>query len=160
VRWPITEGVEARAALDGAVVGREQLAAWAVGPDEVRAAAAANLAATDPGLDPIGPGAPAWVPTAPAGNPPAWLAAPDALLAATGLSEAVALAPVATELVVVDPAAHDLLASVLTGTTAILAEQTEVLHRAALLVRPGAVTEWQPAPDHPCAPQAHALRDG
>lgn len=163
ISWPIAGVLEARAVLGGPgalPVDVADAASWEVGPDDVRAAAVTNLAASDPGLDPVGPGQPAWVPTAPADHPPAWLAAPDRLLAACGLDEAVVLAPMPTELVVVDPAAHDLLASILTSTKSIVAGESRLLWPAPLLATPAGLVPWEPAGDHPCAGVAAELREG
>lgn len=161
IAWPVAGGVlEARVVLDrpdGLPVEAADAATWEVGVDDVRTAALANLAATDPGLDPVGPGQPAWVPTAPADHPPVWLAAPDRLLAACGLPEAVVLAPVPTELVVVDPSAHDLLGSILASTRSIVAGEGPVLWPGALLATPAGIAPWRPAADHPCAALAADL---
>lgn len=160
ITWPVAGVLEARAVLDGpdaSPVEGADAATWGVGPDDVRATALANLAATDPGLDPVGPGQPAWVPTTPVDHPPAWLAAPERLLAACGLDQAVVLAPMATELVVVDPAAHDLLGSILASTKSIIAGETRPLWPAPLLATSAGLAPWQPAPDHPCAALAAEL---
>jgi hypothetical protein len=160
ITWPVAGVLEARAVLGGPgalPVDRADAASWAVGPDEVRAAALANLAATEPGLDPVGPDQPAWVPTAPADHPPAWLAAPERLLAASGLDQAVVLAPMPTELVVVDPRAHDLLGSILTSTKSIIAGEDRLLWPAPLLLTPTGLAPWQPSADHPCAELAAEL---
>lgn len=162
IGWPVAGVLRAHAVLggpDASPVEAGDAASWEVGPDDVRRAALANLAAAGPGLDPVGPGQPAWVPTEPADHPPAWLAAPDHLLAACGLTEAVVLAPMPTELVVVDPAAHDLLASILTSTKSIVAGESRVLWPAPLLATPAGLTPWQPAGDHPCAGLAAELAD-
>lgn len=156
VRWPVAGVLEARVVLGGPgalPVDADDAAGWGVGPDDVRTAALANLAATEPGLDPVGPGQPAWVPTAPADHPPAWLAAPDRLLAACGLDEAVVLVPLSTELVVVDPRAHGLLASILASTEQIVAGEGTVLWPAPLLATAGGIAPWRPDPSHPCAGQ-------
>lgn len=158
--WPVGGVLEAHAVLGGPgalPVDAADAAAWEVGPDDVRAAALANLTSSDPGLDPVGPGQPAWVPTSPADHPPAWLAAPERLLAASGLSEAVVLAPMPTELVVVDPNAHDLLGSILTSTKSIVAGESALLWPAPLLVTPAGLSPWQPPADHPCAGLAAEL---
>lgn len=163
VAWPVAPGLVARAVLGGPgalPVDAADVAGWGVSAEEVRAAALENLAEGDPGLDAVGPGQPAWVPTSPADHPPAWLAAPGRLLAAAGLTEAVALAPLPTELVVVDPSAHDLLRSVLVGTRSILAGESRVLCSRALLLTADGVTAWEPAPDHPCAEAAAELSAG
>lgn len=160
ITWPCAGVLEARVVLGGAgglPVEDADAASWAVAGDDVRAAALDNLAAEDPGLDPIGPGEPAWVPTSPAEHPPAWLATPDRLLDASGLDQAVVLAPLATELVVVDPAAHDLLASILTSTKAIVASEGQRLWPAPLLVTRAGVGPWEPPADHPCAALAAEL---
>jgi len=154
--WPVAEVLEARVVLGGpgaVPVAADDAAGWGVDAAAVRAAALANLAATDPALDPVGPGQPAWVPTEPADHPPVWLAAPDRLLAACGLDQAVVLAPLATELVVVDPGAHELLASILGSTEQILDTESEVLWPAPLLVTADGVAPWHPDPAHPCAHQ-------
>lgn len=161
VGWPVVAGLEAAVVLDGVdgpPVSDADLAAWGADREQARTAALAALAAADPELDPVGPGQPAWVPTVPSAHPPIWLAAPARLLAAAGLSEAVALAPTPTELVLVDPSATDLLASVLAGTRAILRDAAEVLFSAPLLVRPDGVEEWRPAVGHPCAELVAELR--
>lgn len=159
VRWPIAGGaVEARAALDGGDVTAADLERWDVGADEVRSAAVERLLGTDPALDPIGPGQPAWVPTSPVAPPPAWLAAPGRLLAACGRDQVVALAPLPSELVLIDPGATDLLASVLSSTAGIVAEADEVLLAAPLLVSAEAVEPWSPPADHPCAGLVAQLR--
>lgn len=158
--WPVAGVLEAHAVLGGRgarPVDAADAASWEVGPDDVRAAALANLASSDPGLDPVAPGQPAWVPTSPADHPPAWLAAPDRLLGACGLSEAVVLAPLPTELVVVDPNAHDLLGSILTSTKSIVDGAGAVLWAGALVVTPEGIAPWQPAADHPCAALAADL---
>lgn len=163
IAWPIAGVLEARVALEGPgglPVGASDAAAWEVGVDDVRDAALGNLATSDPQLDPIGPGQPAWVPTVPADHPPAWLAAPDRLLAACGLDEAVVLAPMPTELVVVDPAAHELLASILTSTKAMVSGEGEVLSTAPLLATADGIGPWQPPADHPCAALAAELAGG
>jgi hypothetical protein len=162
ISWPIAGVLEARAVLSGAgalPVDAADAASWEVGPDDVRAAALTNLAASDPALDPVGPGQPAWVPTAPADHPPAWLAAPDRLLAACGLDEAVVLAPMPSELVVVDPSAHDLLGSILSSTKSIVAGESRLLWPAPLLATPAGLVPWEPAPGHPCAGVAAELRE-
>jgi len=159
VRWPIAGGaLEARVALDDADVGPSDLATWGVTADDAQAAALEHLTATDPALDPIGPGQPAWVPTAPADHPPVWLAAPARLLGSCGLRQAIVLAPTPTELVLVDPSATDLLASVLAGTKGIVDGAAEVLLAAPLLATPDGVIEWVPDAWHPCAALADALR--
>lgn len=159
--WPIAGVLEARVVLDDVdslPVRAADAASWEVGPDDVLTAALADLAGTDPGLDPIGPGQPAWVPTAPADHPPAWLAAPERLLAACGLAEAVVLAPMPTELVVVDPAAHELLGTILTSTMSIVAGESRLLWPAPLLATPSGLRPWEPPADHPCAALAAELR--
>ena len=93
----------------------------------------------------------------PADHPPVWLAAPARLLAACGLAEAVVLAPMPTELVVVDPSAHDLLASILASTKSIVSGDAEVLWPAPLLATAAGLAPWQPGPDHPCATLAAEL---
>jgi hypothetical protein len=161
VRWPVVAGLEAWAIVDqpsGAAVDAGDLAAWEVDAATVRSAALDALRAADPELDPVGPGQPAWVPTVPADHPPIWLAAPDRLLAATGLPRAVALAPTPTELVVVDPEAHGLLATILAGTKGIVAEADEVLLAAPLLVTADGLEEWRPDPGHPCVDLVDDLR--
>lgn len=161
ISWPVAGVLEARAVLGGPgapPVSVADAASWEVGADDVRAAALTNLAAADPGLDPVGPGQPAWVPTAPADHPPAWLAAPDRLLAACRLDQAVVLAPVPTELVVVDPSAHDLLGSILTSTKSIVAGESRLLWPAPLLATPAGLVPWEPAADHPCSDVAAELR--
>lgn len=161
VRWPVAGGLEAWAVVDhpsGAAVGDGDLAAWGVDAATVRSAALDALRAADPELDPVGPGQPAWVPTVPAEHPPIWLAAPDRLLAATGLPRAIALAPTPTELVVVDPEAHGLLATILAGTKAIVADADEVLLAAPLLVTPDGLEEWRPDAGHPCVDLVDDLR--
>jgi hypothetical protein len=163
VAWPVAPGLVARAVLGGPgalPVDAGDVAGWGVSADDVRAAALDDLMGGDPALDAVGPGQPGWVPTSPADHPPAWLAAPDRLLAASGLTEAVALAPMATELVIVDPSAHDLLRSVLIGTKSILAGESRVLCARALLLTAHGVTAWEPAPDHPCAAAAADLAAG
>ncbi|HAS12166.1 MAG TPA: hypothetical protein DCS55_16870 [Acidimicrobiaceae bacterium] len=160
ITWPIAGVLEARIVLGGPgalPVDDGDAASWEVGVDDVRAAALANLAASDPGLDPVGPGQPAWVPTSPADHPPAWLAAPDRLLAACGLDQAVVLAPMPTELVVVDPSAHDLLGSILTSTKSIVEGESRLLWPAPLLATPAGLVPWEPAADHPCAGLAAEL---
>jgi hypothetical protein len=160
--WPVAGVLEAHAVLGGPgalPVDAADAASWDVGPDDVRDAALANLTSTDPGLDPVGPGQPAWVPTSPADHPPAWLAAPERLLAACGLSEAVVLAPTPTELVVVDPDAHDLLGSILSSTKSIVDGAGTVLWAGALVATPEGIAPWQPAADHPCADRAADLGD-
>lgn len=160
VSWPIAGVLEARVVLgepDARPVDAADAAGWGVEPDDVRAAALADLAGSDPGLDPVGPGQPAWVPTAPADHPPAWLAAPDRLLAACGLDEAVVLAPMPTELVVVDPRAHELLGSILTSTKAIVSGEGRVLWPAPLLATAAGLAPWDPPADHPCATLAAEL---
>ncbi len=162
ISWPVAGVLEARIVVDdpGALpLEASDAASWEVGVDDVRDASLANLARTDPGLDPVGPGQPAWVPTAPADHPPAWLAAPGRLLGACGLDQAVVLAPMPTELVVVDPSAHDLLASILTSTRSIVSGGSEVLWAAPLLATRSGTGPWQPAPDHPCAALAADLAD-
>lgn len=160
ITWPIAGVLEARIVLGGPgalPVDAGDAASWEVGEDDVRAAALANLAASDPGLDPVGPGQPAWVPTSPADHPPTWLAAPDRLLAACGLDQAVVLAPMATELVVVDPTAHELLGSILTSTKSIVEGESRLLWPAPLLATPAGLVPWEPAADHPCAGLAAEL---
>ncbi len=160
ISWPVGAVLEARAVLGGPgalPVDQQDCAQWGVDAAAVQAASLANLAATDPGLDPVGPGQPAWVPTQPADHPPAWLAAPDRLLAACGLSAAVVLAPLPTELVVVDPDAHELLGSILTSTQTIVTGGSQLLWPAPFLVTPAGVAPWEPEPDHPCAPAVVAL---
>lgn len=160
ITWPIAGVLVARVVRGGPgsqPVDAGDAASWEVSADDVRAAALANLAAADPGLDPVGPGQPAWVPTSPADHPPAWLAAPDRLLAACGLDQAVVLAPMPTELVVVDPSAHDLLGSILASTKSIVAGESRVLWPAPLLATPAGLVPWEPAADHPCAGLAAEL---
>ncbi|MFP5321918.1 MAG: hypothetical protein ACLGIC_08730 [Acidimicrobiia bacterium] len=159
VRWPLAGGVvEARATLDGGDVTDADLERWAVDADQVRSAAVERLLGADPGLDPIGPGQPAWVPTSPVGPPPAWLAAPARLLAACGLDRVVALAPLPTELVVIDPEATELLASILSSTAGIVEGADDVLLAAPLLLSADSVRVWAPADDHPCAGLVERLR--
>ncbi|HEX4902621.1 MAG TPA: hypothetical protein VFV42_07415 [Acidimicrobiales bacterium] len=161
VRWPVVSGLEATVVLDridGPAVTVDDLGAWRVDAGQVRAAAVDALSRVDPELDPIGPAQPAWVPTVPAPHPPVWLAAPARLLAAAGLTEAVALAPTPTELVVVDPSATELLSTVLAGTRTIVQEADDVLLAAPLLVRSDGVEEWRPPAEHPCAALAEELR--
>lgn len=163
VRWPVADVLEARVVLGGPgalPVDGHDAQGWGVDADAVRGAALANLAAADPALDAVGTGQPAWVPTEPADHPPVWLAAPDRLLAASGLDELVALAPLPTELVVVDPRAHDLLASILTSTEQIVATEGRILWPAPLLVTVDGVTPWQPDPSHPCAGQVARMTGG
>lgn len=163
ISWPVAGVLEARVVLDrpGALpIEAADAASWEVGVDDVRVAALTNLASSDPALDPVGPGQPAWVPTVPADHPPVWLAVPARLLAACGLDEAVVLAPVPTELVVVDPSAHDLLSSILTSTKSIVAGDGEVLWAAPLLATADGIAPWQPAADHPCAALAAELAQG
>lgn len=163
VAWPVAGVLEARAVLGGPgalPVDRGDARSWGVSDDDVRAAATTNLAATDPGLDPIGDGQPAWVPTTPTDHPPAWLAAPDRLLAACGLDQAVVLAPTPTELVVVDPSAHELLASILTSTKSIVAGESRILWPAPLLATVAGVAPWHPEPGHPCAALVAELTPG
>lgn len=160
ITWPIAGVLEAHVVLGGSgalPVDAGDAASWEVGADDIRAAALTNLAATDPSLDPVGPGQPAWVPTSPADHPPAWLAAPDRLLAACGLDQAVVLAPMPTELVVVDPSAHDLLGSILASTKSIVAGESHLLWPAPLLATTAGLAPWEPAPDHPCAALAAEL---
>lgn len=162
VHWPVAGVLEATAVLDGPValpVGPAELAEWGVDADAVRAAAEANQAALDPALDPIGPGEPAWVPTQPPGRLASWLCAPDRLLAAAGLEHAVVLAPLASELVVVDPAAVELLRSVLASTRTIVQRQARTLWPAPFLVRAGSLEPWEPDADHPCAPLVAEMRE-
>lgn len=161
VRWIVTEGVEATVVLGepaGPPVTEEDLAAAGTDADAVRAAALAHLRAADPALDPIGPGQPAWVPSSASAPAPAWLAVPDRLLAACGLDEAVALAPLPTELVVVDPSATELLASLLSSTLSIVSGDADVLVAAPLLVSATGVDAWLPPSDHPCAALVGELR--
>lgn len=161
VHWTVGGVLEATVVLDDPValpVGRAELLEWGVDDATVRAAAEQNLASTDPGLDPIGPDAPAWVPTRPDGHLAGWLCAPHRLLEAAGLDEAVVLAPLPSELVVVDPAATDLVASVLTSTRTIVEQQTRTLWPAPFLARREGVEPWEPAADHPCAPLVEEMR--
>lgn len=161
--WPIAGVLEACVVLGGPgapPIDAAGAAAWEVGPDDVRAAALANLVGSDPGLDPVGPGQPAWVPTTPADHPPAWLAAPERLLAACGLDEAVVLAPMPTELVVVDPSAHELLGSILTSTKSIVSGEGRLLWPAPLLATATGLAPWQPPADHPCAALVAELGQG
>lgn len=162
VCWPVGDVLEATVVVDGGPgslpVGRAELAEWGVDAGSVRRAAEANQAALDPSLDPIGPGEPAWVPTRPAGHLASWLCAPDRLLAAAGLDDAVVLVPLATELVVVDPAATALVESILSSTRTIVEQESRTLWPAPLLVRPGSVTPWVPATDHPCAGLVEEMR--
>jgi len=163
VRWPVVAGLEATVVLDrldGPPVTDADLTSWGVDAEQVRTTALHALGSADPELDPIGPGQPAWVPTVPAEHPPIWLAAPAPLLAAAGLPEAVALAPTPTELVLVDPSAAELLATVLAGTRSIVRDADDVLLAAPLLVTAGGVEEWRPGPDHPCAEVVAELREG
>lgn len=163
VSWPVADVLEARVVLGGPgalPVDGHDAAGWGVDADAVRHAALANLAATDPALDAVGAGQPAWVPTEPADHPPVWLAAPDRLLAGCGLDELVALAPLPTELVVVDPRAHELLSSILTSTEQIVAAESRVLWPTPLLVTADGVTPWQPDPSHPCADQVARMAGG
>ena len=161
VRWSVAGVLEATVILEGPMalpVGPAELAEWGVDDDTVRAAAEANLASLDPELDPIGPGEPAWVPTKPSGQLASWLCAPDRLLASAGLDEAVVLAPLATELVMVDPAAVSLLESILASTRTIVEHETRTLWPAPFLVRPGSVEPWRPQADHPCAALVEQMR--
>ncbi len=161
VRWSVAGVLEATVVLDGPMalpVGPGELAEWGVDGDAVRAAAEANLASLDPELDPIGPSEPAWVPTQPPGQLASWLCAPDRLLAAAGLDEAVVLAPLVTELVMVDPTAVSLLESILASTRTIVEHETRTLWPAPFLVRPGSVEPWQPDADHPCAALVEQMR--
>lgn len=159
VRWPIAGGaLEARATIDGGDVTGTDLERWDVGPDVVRSAAVEALLALDPRLDPIATGQPGWVPTVPDAHPPVWLAAPARLLDASGLPAAVVLAPTPTELVLVDPDADELLASVLSGTKGIVAGADEVLLAAPLIATADGLSPWLPDPSHPCATLVADLR--
>lgn len=159
--WPIAGVLEAHVELDRSASGAvtpADAASWAVDPGDVRAAALTNLAAIGPDLDPIGPGQPAWVPTTPRAHPPAWLAAPERLLEACDLPAAIVLAPMPSELVVVDPAAEALLGSILASTAAMVAGASRLLCPAPLLATPDGVAPWQPPPEHPCAGAVADLR--
>lgn len=161
VRWPIAGGsMEARATLDGGDVTAADLQRWDAAADDARRAAVEALLHLDPRLDPIAAGQPGWVPTVPDAHPPVWLAAPARLLEASGLPAAVVLAPTPTELVVVDPDADELLASVLSGTKGIVAGADEVLLAAPLIATADGLSEWSPDPSHPCAALVADLRKG
>ncbi len=137
----------------GAPVTRAECAAWKVRADDAVERAIANLSAIDPGLDPIAPGSRAWVPTQPAGRQSSWLTAPARLLSELGLESAIALVPVAGELVVVDPDDPALLESVLTSTLTILEHEPDRLCPMPFRVMPDYVQVWQPRADDP----AHEL---
>jgi hypothetical protein len=62
-----------------------------------------------------------------------------------------------TELVVVDPSAHDLLGSILASTKSIVAGESDLLWPAPLLATTAGLAPWEPAPDHPCAALAAEL---
>jgi len=158
VRWAIVDGLDAVATSGGEAVRHADLDAWQVDAEAARDAARHRLASTDPALDPIGPGTPAWVPASDLVPPPAWLAVPARLLDACGLDEVVALAPLPTELVVVDPAATEVLASVLSSTAGIVESADGVLLGTPLLVRRDGVDAWQPPAEHPCAALVERLR--
>jgi len=159
VRWSLGAGLDAEATSAGQPITADDLERWQVDPAEVRGTALARLGEAGPALDPIAPGARAWVPAAAVAPAPAWLAEPALLLAAAGgLDEAVALAPLPSELVVVDPAETELLGSVLTSTIAIVEGDAEVLLAAPLLVTPAGVVPWVPEPEHPCAALVARLR--
>lgn len=158
VRWPVVQGVDAVGTSAGQPVTTGDLARWATDVDAVRAAAIERLGVEGPQLDPIGPGARAWIPTSAVAPAPAWLTAPALLLAAAGIDQAIVLAPLPTELVMVDPAATELLASILSSTTAIVEGHDDLLLAAPLLVDPAGVGPWLPAPDHPCAALVDRLR--
>lgn len=161
VRWSIGGVLEATVVVDEPVaipVGRAELADWDVDEATVREAAEANQAAIDPMLDRIGPGEPAWVPTRPEGHLAGWLCATERLLGAAGLTEAVVLVPLATELVVVDRTATGLLESILASTRTIVEQEARPLWPAPLLVGPDGVEPWTPEPDHPCADLVGEMR--
>lgn len=155
--WPVAGVLEGVAVVDGSPfpVTTDDLASWGVAVDDVRAAAVSALGA--PSLDRIDASMAAWVPTGPEGELAAWLCAPDALLAATGLTAAVALAPLPSELVLVDPDDHDALAGILASTEAIVDDQSDVLHPAPLLLDAAGAGPWTPPADHPCAERVRAL---
>lgn len=163
VAWPVGGLVEAVVVLDGAPVTAGVLADWGVDADATRDAALANLGDHDPGLDPVAPDTRAWVPTAPQGGQAAWLAAPDVLLRAAGLDVAIVFVPTPTDLVVVDPADADLVASITTSTLAIVDQETTTIAPVPFEVRPGHVGPWRPPAGHPCAElvdRAHAAFEG
>lgn len=158
VRWQVVEGIDAVASVGGRPVTDDDLARWDVRAEDVRAAALDRLAGEGPALEPIGPDARAWVPGSAAAPPPAWIALPGVLLSAAGLAGAVALAPLPTELVLIDPDDTELLASVLSSTAAIVEGASEVLLAAPLLVATEGCRPWVPAHDHPCAALVERLR--
>lgn len=159
--WPVGDLLEATAIWAGGAtpITTEQCATWGVGLDDVRAAAVANLLAIDPAPDEVAPGTRAWVPTSPDGLQSSWLAAPRRLLDDVGLARAIVLVPLRGELVVVDPADTDLVASILANTITILETQTGVLCPVPFLVEGDEVRSWMPDPDHPASGLVRQTRD-
>lgn len=158
VRWSVGGMVDATVAADGVPVAPGDCERWGVGEVDVRAAATANLREIDPRPEAIAPEARAWVPTAPQGGQSAWLTAPGRLLDAIGIDEGIAFAPLAGELVVVDPADLDLLRSILTSTERIVSEQPEPLTALPFRLTAQGAEPWDPPDDHPLATTLRFLR--
>lgn len=159
VAWPVAGLLEAVATERGQAVTLAGSEGWGVDAEEVRRTATSNLIAHEPALDTVAPDTRAWVPTAPAGAQAGWLTAPDALLAASGLDVAIVFVPTPTDLVVVDPADVDLLASITTSTLAIVEQEPTTICSVPFEIGPGRAEPWRPDPDHPCAAlvdRAHA----
>lgn len=161
VTWPV--GGVLHAVVNGAdrstPVSAGDLERWGVGPDEVRAAAVANLETVDPRPDPISPGARAWVPTGPDGLQSSWLVAPGRLLAGTGLTSAIAFVPVVSELVVIDPTDESLVQSIAASTNRIVAEQALPLCPLPFVLSAAGAEPWDPPAGHPAAADVAAARE-
>lgn len=161
--WDVGGALAAQIVLDhpnSFPLTTDELASWGLSPTEAATAAIRNLISVDPGLDQIAPDQRAWVVTQPEDCPAAWLCSPDQLLQRLGLSEAVLLAPVATELVVVDPADAAALERILRSTKAIVTTEPGLLWPAPLRVTMDRIEPWVPSSSHPCATLAaemHAL---
>ena len=127
--------------------------------EDLDAAATANLESIDPAPEPIAPDARAWVATAPAGLQSSWLLAPRRLLERTGLTSAIAFAPLPGELVVIDPDDTELVRSIAESTLRILEEQPGRLCPLPFRMVADGVEIWEPADEHPAADAVQRTRE-
>lgn len=141
--WPVADNLSAW--LVERATGRAATAAQ-LGDDAAAAATLgaclAELAGTDPAIQRIG-NLRAWMVTAPA-HRAAWLCAPEALLDAVRLPDALLVAPVADELVVIDPDHPHSVETVLANTASIVDEVVVPLHPAPLLATAEGMRAWHP----------------
>lgn len=163
IAWTVGDLIEAYVvdAASDLPFGPAEVDRWGVDAAQVREAALANLRATRPAPEPLGPRLRAWIATHPTGSQAAWLASPDQLLEALGLAAAIVLAPTPTDLVVVDAGAPDLVGSLLADTLTIYEHEAEIrVCPVPFLVESGAVVPWEPAAGDACADdvrRAHTL---